>query len=296
MEIDNDQQDPKDNPKKISSLIKNNQDKKETTKSPTYHDPKKENAEKLYFGIFRIADIIQILGIIITAGTLIAFIYISNEQIGISNRAISQTDSVIAYTKKSVNISEINTLSSDSSTRRALKISDSTLSIGAKSLNIAYENIRIMKENAKIELRAYVQVDSIYFTQFKVGEKIKISIRISNVGKTPAYNLKMLLRSKWGGTGVYLNDYLTLKDTVSSMSIPANNGYIIITDNIGNFFLDRADSSGVINGKLYLGYYAKIFYDDIFGKQDSVIICRKYNYEEKKFELCDNINEVNKPQ
>ncbi len=299
MEIENNKNHPNktETDSKIkSSPVSNSQEKKSATQTPAQDSDVNAQPERKYWGVLRIADIIQMISIIITAVTLIAFIYVSVQQIAISNRAISQTDNVITYTKRSIEINEKNILSSDLSTKEALRISDSSLSISRQSMLLAFENINTIRQIAKTELRAFVQVDSIYFHQYEVGKMVKINIRLTNVGKTPAYNLKVLLRSKWGGTGIYLTDYKTLKDTVSRMTIPANNGYLTLYDNVGNMILEKSDSIGIANGKLFLGYYAKVFYEDIFGQQDSVIVCREYDNENHFFELCNSLNEIQKPR
>lgn len=260
-----------------------------TSEHTTDHCNKIEQHEKLYWGKFRMADLIQLGGVVLTFLALITSIIISAIQIGTSNKALDKADTSNMLVKQGI-------LSSDSSTKEALRISDSSLAIAGKSLVLTSQNIRTIRDNARTELRAYVQADSVYFNKFNVGKGgMIINLRLANVGKTPAYDLVILGSPKLGGTGIYDADFGTLKDTASSLFIGGNGGYLTWTTIYSTLILSEEDSVRISEGKIFLGYFAKIFYTDKFGDRDSLRICRIYDSILRSFVLCNNYYEIQNP-
>jgi len=172
-------------------------------------------------------------------------------------------------------------------TRKALKRSDTTNAITRESLEFA-------KRNARIELRAYLQADSVYFYTFRSNEEMVMILRVTNVGQTPAYRVTGLEYPKIGGTGIYEADFMTLKDTLTSMYIGGNNGSIEFRMKT-NFFPSKNDSIDITKGKIFLGYYGKFFYRDIFNNLDSFRVCRVYDPKTGDFVLCENYQEYQGP-
>jgi hypothetical protein len=248
-----------------------------TSEQATYHCHKIEQPEKLYWGKFRMADLIQLGGVGLTFLTLLAFIFVSTRQINIADKSIELTDSSFIYTKRSI-------LASDSSTKEALRISDSSLAIAKKSLGLTSRNIEIIRDNARTELRAYINFDSAYFYDLRNQQELIINMRITNVGKTPAYNVRSLMNVKIGGKPeIHESDFSSLRDTVSPTNIGGNNGYMIFSGK-ANIFLDSVYISNASN---FIGIYAKFFYEDIFGNQDSLRICRVYDRKYHAFVNCN---------
>ena len=164
------------------------------------------------------------------------------------------------------------------------------------TLKTTERSVELSDKNSQIGLRAYLQADSVFFYTFMSGKEMRIAVRITNVGQTPAYNIRGIEYPKIGGTGIYESDFLTLsqRDTMTSMFIGGNRSYIyfrLATD----FFPTKEDSIKINRGELFVGYYAKFFYDDIFGRTDSFKICNIYYAKTRDFVLCENYEEYYPP-
>jgi len=212
----------------------------------------------------------------------------------ISRNALEIADTSNVLTRESLDFAKKSAQVSSKNTEEALKRSDSSLSISEKSLFITYENLKTIRDNARNELRAYVQADSVYMDKFLIGIEIGVNLKLTNSGKTPAYNIRGLNKVKLGGTGIYETDFATLKDTMTSLFIGGNDGYIIFY-NLTKHILTMDDSINICNGSLFFGYYATFSYEDIFGNIDSLRVCRYYDPQINKFVLCQNYLEHKHP-
>lgn len=249
----------------------------------------KKNKVLLWWSKIETGDKTQIVLVFINIIMVGAFIYFGWKQ-------IEKTNEALIYTSKSIELAEQSADSSNASTKEALRISDSSLTLSENSLAFTKQNIKMIRDNARTELRAYVQADSVYFNKFNVGKGgMIINLRLANVGKTPAYDLVILGRPKLGGTGIYDTDFGTLKDTAASLFIGGNGGYLTWTTIDSTFILSKEDSVRISEGKIFLGYFAKIFYTDKFGNRDSLRVCRIYDSILRSFVLCNNYYEIQKP-
>lgn len=149
-----------------------------TSEHTTYHCYKIEQPEKLYCGKFRMADLIQLEGVMLTFLALIVFVYVSTRQINIANKSIEQTDSSLAFNKRSI-------FASDSSTKEALRISDSSLAIAERGISISESNMVV--SNAP-----YIKIN-IFKEILETGNPIKFRIDVYNVGRTPAVKFRSLI-------------------------------------------------------------------------------------------------------
>ena len=197
MEVNDDQKNSEK--EKQNSSLNESIKQTETANSPQNNPNKKEKPEKLIWGIFRKAELIEVIGLVINFGTLIVFICVSTTQINQTNDSINNSilsdslnqiaiDSSLTLTKKSLGFA----ISSDSINKKAF---DSSLAIADSSLKIASQNAKVINENTRIELRPYVVVDPLKDMKL-FGDTLQFIIPLKNVGKTPAYKVRKVITVK----------------------------------------------------------------------------------------------------
>lgn len=117
-------------------------------------DSSKSNVQKQHIYIsdvkFTIADIIQIILVVINIGMLIAFIVTSNQQNKNSLEALKQAEISNSFTRTSISL---------------------------------------MDSSMKIDNRAYLVLQKISWGAFEYGKQSYFDVTLKNVGKTPAYSV-----------------------------------------------------------------------------------------------------------
>ena len=143
-----------------------------------------------------------------------------------------------------------------------------------------------------MELRAYICVDFNHISNRapKVGEVFSLGVPFTNAGKTPAYSTYNWTYFKYGGTGVYENEYRELTKTAikyeASVFGVGTQIVMLSTDKI----LTEEDSVKA-NGVYFI--LTKMIYTDKFGTLRFTDVCMFWNKETNNWEMYDKYNDAN---
>jgi len=210
-------------------------------------------AKKYIRGLFTIPDLIQIGLLLASIITVIIFFYNSSVQID--------------------------------TTKQSIQISD-------KSFELSKQIALNQEKYAKMEMRAYIVLDSIKVTPFAANKNIVIHYYIANVGKTPAYSVRYKLGTKVGGNGVFQNDFDKIKENTFSESFQQTIG---ATRNLHVF----APTDMVLNNEKYLlirsgkarfFIYGIFSYTDIFKEKHMIKFSVEYDASIHGFIFYPNYN------
>ena len=156
--------------------------------------------------------------------------------------------------------------------------------IGVNSWLITNSN-----RNAKIQLRAYVEVDEIVFKQFLVGKPLNLIIAFQNMGQTPAYNLKVQIGIWPSGTEITEEAWRNLKFfKKEGISLGLKTDYTC--EIYSKYIVTLTDSLAWIKDERPLKCFGKIFYNDVFGDSHYGEFSSIYNHKIKKFWLREGHN------
>jgi hypothetical protein len=231
MKIENNQENSKNKKNKAeynSSDIERKQNER-TSDSPKSNSDKKELPEKFSWRKTPIGDRVQIILVIINIGMLIAFICVGADQHTDSIEALKRADTSNTYTR---------------------------------------ESLQLSKQTSRIELSAYIQIDTVKITQMKEGKNLGFSLTYLNNGKTPAYDVYSVIGVIPGGKpniNILNKDWLKLQETppISGYFVGSNASVtqpIITTIKIK----DSTTIPAWKNGSKFLGIYGFIFYKNVF--------------------------------
>lgn len=187
------------------------------------------------------AEKIQIIGLFLNLLALLAFICISSVQINKTNDALKRSDSSNVYTKRSVELSG---------------------------------------KNARIDLKAYINVSSMHFSQFEIGKPIVIDYTIVNVGKTPAYNIRSINTILFSRESNPSLDNSSPDSNDTGITLGAGLSFILAGEPFGVLTKERLKELN--DNSLYFFLSSKIVYDDVFGGSDSLTTIAQYNPHRKR--------------
>ncbi len=241
-----------------------------STKQPENDGKQDSKKGKNKFEFWSTADRIekiQIFLALLNLFTLIAFIIVSSVQISHSSKALDYADSTNVHTRKSIELGQQTAHASDSSNQKSL-----TIAMG--SLDATRESNVLTEKIAKMDLRAYISVIDMSFEKIKVGEKLCSNMNLKNVGKTPAYKIKVDIGFKIGGTGVYDIEMQNLIRSHEEHILTS--GVIMNISGETDYMWIKDDSTKVINGGKPCFIYGKITYFDIFKVEHHTNFCFSY--------------------
>jgi len=142
--------------------------------------------------------------------------------------------------------------------------------------------INLAEKNAKIELRAYLEIESFDFKQFIVGKEIIFEVKMTNVGKTPAYKIKRWVMLKPGGTGIYKSDFKDINEyEILAPTLGTTIPYLNIMNTKIN--LEQNDSIDIINGDKFFAVWGEFIYQDIFGEAQLTPFAFQYIARDSNF-------------
>jgi len=208
---------------------------------------------KLTWSNLTIADKIQLSLLLLNLFTLIAFIFISSAQISISNKSIKQTDTALAYSIRSFQLTEKSILSSDSSTKEALRISDSSLTISKSNLKI--NELMMVSANTP-----YIEVQS-RVLKFTV-DTLRYEIRYKNCGNTPAISFQTIAGAEISLKNKTHRKITSPNEISTGLLMPKDSCFTIPNITI---LPSKQIFNKVQSGEYTFKVYGYIKYNDVFG-------------------------------
>jgi len=273
-------------------------------------------------------SVAETINAIIALGTIAAVI-ISAYSLKLSNDSLNLTKASIDSANKSSQQSfELSKRSADAATR-ATEISDSNYNLSKEALykndstnkqfyEVTYQTALASQKSAQVaekalietknsydfsressikEIRAYVVGNGFNITRLLPDSSFKIESNYANVGKTPAYKIRIafgqiLGTSENGKDAMHLTTKMPEAiDTAVIFTLGANQH----TSTAGLYPppINKKDFEFLKRGILEMYVAVYIIYEDIFGKEYFTHIFSKYDFNTGKFLICRRYNDAN---
>lgn len=166
--------------------------------------------------------------------------------------------------------------------------------VGYKQMQEAQKLTKATQEQIRLEHRARVGIQEINHGIFQVGQPFKIEVKVSNTGRTPALNEKVVWKLViWPQLSdidnlIKSTNYHT--DVSETVTYPSSGGTIMMgtEDN-----LTSQQVNSIKTGALTLYYLGTIHYYDIFGEGHFTNFCGIYSPNTNSFNYCSQHNDAN---
>jgi hypothetical protein len=248
--------------------------------------PTNENKNSKFKTWFKHNGTQSIIGFI-TLVTLLAYIWVSQQQINQTQQSLVWADSAIRQNRENINRNILESKNSDVLNRKSIEIADSSMRVSAKIAEI-------QEKFTKKELRAYITFQG-YTANPDLSQTetpIEFKMKITNSGKTPAYKIYWFAKFFISESKLSI-DYIKSMEMITPYS-GMNNlgaGLDIDLDAKSDLIMNKETIEKINNGSMIFYSWGKFVYFDVFNTKHFTRFCTYYNTSTKTFSTYEKYND-----